>query len=351
MAPNQRPQQLTSSMLIKTERRQHAQVTPVDNLSPLLASLSYQKHQPWQDGCRAYLCLRLLSTMGKWVSRRTQVTFLTPLAQAEASTETDEKESVMGIFGLYVGNGKKRRWLCHQLEKLGRKVVFLPTEPETPSKYTFPQEFVLSPTPSHISGLKIPCLHGQKQWFYGISNIAFLIVINFSHQVSPCNFEAHSPLNVPDSQRWGMSTAGCPRHKWAVKKKKKANKKKYLLILMFWRNGAWARQRKQATRQTLNSGPRLFQHVPMHFTRGRQQQRVTCCRAPSSSATQMQQITTAENWQDKDVFAYAKGKSKTGAAVNCNNIFKTVGTVVSTVHIQSALQAAERSHGKFPVTS
>lgn len=225
MAPNQRPQQLTSSMLIKTERRQHAQVTPVDNLSPLLASLSYQKHEPEQDGCRACLCLRFLSTMGKWVSGRMQVTFLTPLAQAEASTETDEKESVMGIFGLYVGNGKKRRWLCHQLEKLGRKVVFLPTEPETPSKYTFPQQFVLSPTPSHISGLKIPCLHGQKQWFYGIANIAFLIVINFSHQVFPCNFEAHSPLNVPDSQRWGVSTAGCPRHKWAVKKKKRQTRK------------------------------------------------------------------------------------------------------------------------------
>lgn len=111
-------------------------------------------------------------------------------------------------------------------------------------------------------------------------------------QVLPHNMEAHSPLKVPDSQRRGVSTAGCPRHKWAVQKQ---NKQKHLLLLVFWRKSVSKTENMgcKAGFKALNSGSRLFQYIPPHFTRA-----------------------------GRKVFACVDGKPKTGTAVNCSDVFK-----------------------------
>lgn len=134
----------------------------------------------------------------------------------------------MGIFWLYTGNGNKPGWLCHQLEKLRRKAKLLNQNhhPHMPFHTS-----LLCPHLCNTFHLQSSLAYIDKTL---LQHFQYCTVIRFSCQVPPCNLEAHSPLKVPDSQRWGVSTAGCPRHKWAVWKNKETNKN-HLLILMFWR--------------------------------------------------------------------------------------------------------------------
>lgn len=65
-----------------------------------------------------------------------------------------------------------------------------------------------------MSYLNISCPHKPKEWSYGIFH--FLLIFALPCQFLPHYLDAHSPLKVPDSQRWRVSTAGRSCHKWAV---------------------------------------------------------------------------------------------------------------------------------------
>lgn len=128
----------------------------------------------------------------------------------------------MGKFWLYTGNGKKLGWLCHQLEKLRRKAKLLNQNhaPHMPFHTS-----LLCPPLCNTSHFQSSLAYIEKTNGTILQHFQYCIVIHFSCQVPPCNLEAYSPLKVPDSQRWGVSTAGCPRHKRAVQKKKRSKQK------------------------------------------------------------------------------------------------------------------------------